>query len=247
MTETRLYQTIAARIQGMIESGEYPPGSRLPGERDLAERLGVSRVTIREAEIALEAQGWISIRTGSGVYVLNRPGEDDRALRTVSAFDLTAARSVIEGEAAALAAAHITDEDLAELEELIVAMSDPYAGDDASLAADRRFHLTIARISGNPLIEHMVELIWRIRGEAPQVKDVYAKVCQHDWSDRSDEHSAVLRALRRRDPAAARQAMRDHFRHLFEAMLEKTEAEALAEVRRRTEANRERFLLTTRA
>lgn len=247
MTETRLYQGVAARIQAMIESGEYPPGSRLPGERDLAERLGVTRVTIREAEIALEARGWISIRTGSGVYVLERQSEDDRALRSVSAFDLTAARAVIEGEAAALAAAHISDDDLAELEELIVAMSDPSAGDEASVAADRRFHLTIARIAGNPVVEHMVTLIWRIRSEAPQVREVYAKVCQHDWSDRSEEHSAVLLALRSRNPAAARQAMHDHFRHLFEAMLQKTEAEALAEVRRRTEQNRERFLLTARA
>ena len=66
MSDNRLYQTTAGEILKLIESGEFPPGSRLPGERDLAERLGVSRVTVREAEIALEAQGWISIRGGSG-------------------------------------------------------------------------------------------------------------------------------------------------------------------------------------
>ncbi|HSX64752.1 MAG TPA: GntR family transcriptional regulator, partial [Pseudoxanthomonas sp.] len=66
MSENRLYQSIAAKILALIESGEFPSGSRLPGERDLAERFGVSRVTIREAEIALEAQGWIAIKTGSG-------------------------------------------------------------------------------------------------------------------------------------------------------------------------------------
>ena len=73
MSEPRLYQSIAAEIVALIEKGEFPPGSRLPGERDLAERLGVSRVTVREAEIALEAQGLITIKTGSGVYVKARP------------------------------------------------------------------------------------------------------------------------------------------------------------------------------
>ena len=73
MSANRLYQTIAAKLRKLIEDGEFPPGSRLPGERELAERFGVSRVTIREAEIALEAQGWIAIRIGSGVHVKPRP------------------------------------------------------------------------------------------------------------------------------------------------------------------------------
>jgi len=104
MSEPRLYQSIAAEIVALIEKGEFPPGSRLPGERDLAERLGVSRVTVREAEIALEAQGLITIKTGSGVYVKARPAAAPGALPDVSAFDLTAARAVIEAEAAAMAA-----------------------------------------------------------------------------------------------------------------------------------------------
>ena len=69
MTDRPLYQMIARRLAKQIDNGKYPPGSRLPAERDLAEQFGVSRVTIREAEIALQAQGRISIRKGSGVYV----------------------------------------------------------------------------------------------------------------------------------------------------------------------------------
>jgi GntR family transcriptional repressor for pyruvate dehydrogenase complex len=233
----RLYQSIAARILELIESGEFPVGSRLPGERDLAERLGVSRVTIREAEIALEAQGWIAIKTGSGA-----PG----ALPDVSAFDLTAARAIIEAEAAALAAAHITEAQILELEELILAMANPNGTDETSALADQQFHLAIARISGNPVVEHCVQLIWRMRNELPRVKQVYSRVCHHDWDDRTDEHAAILSALRSRDPQASRAAMRDHFHRLFEAMLAATETDALAEVRRRTEYDRERFLATTR-
>lgn len=244
MAEQRLYQSVANQIRDMIESGEFLVGSRLPGERNLAERLGVSRVTIREAEIALEAQGWISIRTGSGVYVQQR--QDNSALPQVTAFDLTAARAIIEAEAAALAAAHITEEDVLELEELILAMSGEGITDESAALADQRFHLAIARIGGNPVVEHCVSLIWRIRNELPQVRQVYGRVCHNDSAARINEHAEILAALRRRDPQASRNAMREHFHRLFEAMLEATESAAMAEVRQRTEQDRRRFLATTR-
>lgn len=244
MAEPRLYQTVANQIRAMIESGEYPVGSRLPGERDLAERLGVSRVTIREAEIALEAQGWISIRTGSGVYVQQRQALS--ALPQVTAFDLTAARAIIEAEAAALAAAHITEDDLLALEELILAMSAEGISAESAALADQEFHLAIARIGGNPVLEHCVSLIWRIRNELPQVRQVYGRVCHNDSQARTHEHAEILAALRQRDPQASRNAMRQHFHRLFEAMLEATESAAMAEVRQRTEQDRMRFLATTR-
>tara|TARA_R110002124_G_scaffold238531_1_gene403782 strand:+ start:7822 stop:8568 length:747 start_codon:yes stop_codon:yes gene_type:complete len=247
MSEKRLYQTIAREIRTLIDSGDFPVGARLPGERELAERFNVSRVTIREAEIALEAQGRISIRTGSGVYVTRRPEGGPDALPNVTAFELTAARAVIEAEAAALASANITDDQIDELEELILSMSRADNGSDSHAEdADRQFHLTIARIAGNPVIEYFVQMIWRMRTELPRVKRVYAGVCKHDAGARADEHSAILAALRNRDPAAARIAMRDHFHRLFETMLEAAETEALSEVRRRTEMDRERFLATTR-
>lgn len=246
MSASRLYQTIATEIVKLIDSGEFPPGSRLPGERDLAERFRVSRVTVREAEIALEAKGLITIKTGSGVYVRSRAIDAPAAFPDITAFELTAARAVIEAEAAALAAGRITDAELEELERWIEAMSKPEASDELAGDADRRFHLAIARISGNPVVEYCVQQIWRMRNEIPQVHTVYARVCHNDWQSRSDEHNEILTALRSRDPAAARIAMRNHFQRLFESMLHATENDALAEVRRITEQNRERFLATTR-
>lgn len=247
MSEKRLYQTIAREIRGLIDSGAFPVGARLPGERELAERYNVSRVTIREAEIALEAQGRIAIRTGSGVYVTAGPEGAPDSLPNVTAFELTAARAVIEAEAAALASGNITDAQIKDLDALILSMSHGANGSDSEGEdADREFHLAIARISGNPVIEYFVQMIWRMRNELPPVKRVYASVCKHDAGARGDEHSAILSALRNRDPAAARSAMRDHFHRLFEAMLEAAESEALHEVRQRTERDRERFLATTR-
>lgn len=245
MSESRLYQSIVAELLKLIESGEFPPGSRLPGERDLAERFGVSRVTVREAEIALEARGWITIKTGSGVYVKSRldaPG----ALPDVTAFDVTAARSVIEAEAAALAASRISDEEIGELEALIAVMAEPSATDQTAGEADQSFHMAIARIAGNPVIEHCIQLIWRMRNDLPRVRQVYARVCHNDASDRTREHAAILAALRDRNPAAARTAMQNHFQRLFESMLEATESDALAEVKQRMQQHRERFLAATR-
>jgi GntR family transcriptional regulator, transcriptional repressor for pyruvate dehydrogenase complex len=246
MSESRLYQSVATKILSMIESGEFPIGSRLPGERDLAERLGVSRVTIREAEIALEAQGWIAIKTGSGVYVRPRPIDAQGALPDVTAFDLTAARTVIEAEAAALAAGRLTDADIDELQALVDGMSDPNATEEMSGEYDRHFHLAIARMAGNPVVEYCVQQIWRMRNELPRVRQVYAHVCHQHDDTRTDEHAAILDALKTRDPAAARNAMRNHFQRLFESMLEATESQALAEIRNRTQQDRERFLATTR-
>ena len=104
MTEKRLYHTVANKLLELIDSGVFPPGSRLPGERELAAQLNVSRVTVREAEISLQALGYIDIKTGSGVYVLGPESRENQGPRDICAFELTEARLIFESEAAALAA-----------------------------------------------------------------------------------------------------------------------------------------------
>lgn len=247
MSKKRLYQAIACEIQERIDSGVFAVGSRLPGERELADMFKVSRVTIREAEIALEAAGVISIKTGSGAYVRKRSEAGASALPDVSAFELTAARAIVEAEAAALAAANITDDGVRELESLVAQMAATPAGAfERGEEIDRQFHLAIARIAGNPVIEHFVHSLWRMRNELPRVRKVYVSVCTNDSGARTDEHGAILEALRLKEPAAARTAMRDHFHRLFEALLRVSESQALAEVQRKVHEDRERFMVTTR-
>ena len=242
----RLYRSIVDGILALIDDGIFPPGSRLPGERELAERFEVSRVTIREAEIALEALGHITIKTGSGAYVVRGSKQAPDGLPDVTAFELTAARSVIEAETAALAAVNMTDAGIAELRALVDAMARSKPGvDDDHDDIDRQFHITIARLSGNPVMEYAVTSLWRIRNELPQVSKVYSSVCTKDSDARTDEHAAVLEALARGDPSAARLAMREHFQRLFEAMLSATEHTALEEIKRRIGEDRQRFLVTT--
>ncbi len=242
MTDQRLYQSVAAQIRQRIRNGTYPPGGRLPGERELAEEFGVSRVTIREAEIALQAQGHIQVKTGSGAYVCEQNDSSDARLPIVNALELTEARLLFESEAVALAARSVSEDTLARLDELVAVMGQ--AGDEAATQeADREFHLTIARASRNTAVRHVIETLWRMRSELPQVKEVHAAVCSDEPADdRSAEHGAILAALRNRDPAAARGAMQDHFTRLLSSMIDVTEARAVEELRARTAASRSRFL-----
>ena len=235
---------IAEKIKERINDGVYPPGGRLPGERELAEQFGVSRVTIREAEIALQALGYVSIKTGSGVYVLDSADNDARGLPSVSAFELTEARLLFESEAAALAARQISDDTLAHLEELVGKMSTDRPRDEQTAQdADREFHLAIAAASGNAAVKYIVETLWKLRNELPEVRDVHAAICAvEDANERYSEHDEVLRALRERDPSAAREAMQAHFRGLLGSMIDVTEEQALEELRKKTSASRQRYL-----
>ena len=238
MTAKRLYHSVAEQIVTMIDDGVFPPNSRLPGERELAEQLRVSRVTVREAEIFLQAQGIIQVRTGSGAYV-QAPSSPSGRLPNVSAFELTEARTLFESEAAALAARDISDETLSLLEGYVQGLR---SSDGEAVVADRDFHRTIASASGNAAVRYVVEILWRIRMESKEVREVYDAVCHDDAEKREAEHRDILDALRARDPAAARTAMREHFRRLIESMLDVTEERAFEELRRKANESRERFL-----
>jgi GntR family transcriptional regulator, hexuronate regulon transcriptional repressor len=242
MSDERLYQSIAGKIEALIDSGKYPAGSRLPAERELAERFGVSRVAVREAQIALQAVGRIKIKTGSGAYVLDRQTDAKSTLPNVSAFELTEARALFEAEAAALAAVQIDDATLAQLERYIEIMANTRPDDKAGELADRDFHRAVASASGNAAITHVIETLWSLRTDLEPVKAVYDSVCSEDFGARAPEHAAILDALRARDPAAARVAMRNHFTRLLKSMLDVTEERALEELRRQASKSRQRYL-----
>ncbi len=244
MKDKRLYHAVAEKIKALIKDGEYPPGSRLPGERELAQQFDVSRVTIREAEIALQALGYVNIKTGSGVYVLESEKKESGMPPNISAFELTEARLLFESEAAALAARAISDETLEHLEDLVKTMSqDEPPGSDEAQQADREFHLTIAAASGNTAVQYIVETLWKIRTEVPAVREVHTAICSEEAAaDRYNEHAAVLKALRARDATKARLAMREHFKGLLESMIDVTEELGLEELRRQTTESRQRYL-----
>lgn len=244
MAEKRLYHTVSNKILELIDSGVFPPGSRLPGERDLAQKFGVSRVAVREAEIALQAQGRLEIKVGSGAYVLDGSNSALNGLPKVGPFELTEARALFEAESAALAAPIITDEVLEELGKYIDIMSGKISSDMSADEADAEFHNAIARATNNHAIMFVIDSMWKMRTEAAQLQKVYKDVCDKDSSHREDEHKAILEALKNRDSSEARKAMRAHFTRMIEALLVASEEEAYEEVKRKASESRTRFSLT---
>ena len=240
----RLFHGVVEKLTQAMDQGVYPPGTRLPGERELAEEFGVSRVTIREAEVALQAMGRVTIKTGSGVYVAKELKVDEAAVPEVNAFELTEARVLFESEAAALAATLVTDEILAELETLCEALSCD-ATEPGHEAADREFHLTIARATRNRAIRHVIENLWRMRTDLGGVKRVHEDVCRREPGSRIDEHRQILEALKAHDPVAARAAMRAHFARLLASMVDASEARAIEQARKQAEESRKRYAVTT--
>jgi DNA-binding FadR family transcriptional regulator len=239
----RLYEQVAEKLSKAIDRGDHVPGKRLPPERDLAVQFAVGRPTIREALIALEIAGYVDIRTGSGVYVQEPSKRRNKTPITldIGPFELVEARVLFEGEAAALAATLITDEELEGLEAALTAMEEEDRLNIVGEIADREFHVRIAKATRNSAIVYVVESLWDARSASPMVARMLEKVRDAGVRPRIDEHRAVFDALRARDSVAARSAMRDHLNRVIDGLLRATEAEEMEATRARVREKRDRF------
>jgi GntR family transcriptional repressor for pyruvate dehydrogenase complex len=209
----RLYQQIADRIRELIDRGGFEPGTRLPPERDLALQLGVSRPSLREAMIALDVEGRVEVRSGSGVYV-SAARTDPAPARTdamgESPSQLMEARSVIEGEVVALACARAAPEALARLRGILKDMAAALERRGARVDLDRHFHLTLAEMTGNAVLVRLVEQLFDERHSPISAKISSRFESTLTWRAALGEHEAVLKAIEARDPIAAQAAMRVH-------------------------------------
>lgn len=239
----RLYERVAQDLSGKIAAGQYAVGQRLPSERDLAQAYAVSRPTIREAIIALELDGLVEVRLGSGVYVTAKlPRGGAAGEMDVGPFELLEARRAIEGEACALAAVLITGEQLDELQRLVAEMQAENSRDVVmSEDADRRFHMLIATSTQNSAMVAAVQMLWDARARSPQTQSLSVKAHAAGVIPRIDEHAAILTALRNRSPDAARRAMRDHLTRVLNSLLAATEVQELEQARARIAAERKRY------
>jgi DNA-binding FadR family transcriptional regulator len=206
----RLYRRIADQLRALMAAHELAPGTRLPPERDLARQFGVSRPSVREALIALEVEGLVDVRIGSGVFVRETPAAEATRADGSGPFEVLAARRLIESECAALAAKRIEDGELDVLGRALATMRDEVAAGAEPIEADRRFHTAIAAAAGNSALAHVVDVLWRER-TAP----LYRRLDRHFfdtrlWAATLKEHEAILAALRAGRAAAARRAMTHH-------------------------------------
>jgi DNA-binding FadR family transcriptional regulator len=207
----RLYRQIADQLAQLIASGEFAVGSRLPAERELAASLGVSRTSVREAIISLEMSGLVEVRVGTGIFVTPRPEVAPRQSRDTGPgpFELLAARKLVEGEIAALAASAATEEDAAALRESVARLAAQIDDFAAREAEDRDFHLRLAKATGNSSLELVVEGLWDQRAE------LWGRLQRHFHTNELAErtirdHAAIAAAVAAGNADAARAAMHRH-------------------------------------
>ena len=235
----KLYQQVATAVSDAINRGDFAPGQRIPSERELAERYKVSRPTVREAMIALEVIGVVRSRHGSGIFVVDNPPLDAPTIGLdIGAFELTEARRLFEGEAAALAAVTITHDELATLDRLIVEMERENQEHVSGEHADREFHMTIARATRNSAVADVVESLWDARYRSPLNQHMLERARAVGVVPRIDEHQTILAALRAGNPKEARSAMRDHLARVIDGLLKATEIDAVERARAEVAAKR---------
>ncbi|MBX6394334.1 MAG: FadR family transcriptional regulator [Alicyclobacillaceae bacterium] len=213
----RLSDAVIEQLKELIREGVYPPGSKLPPEKELAQQFGVSRASVREALTVLASAGIIEIRQGEGSFVLEV--DVSRYIPPVAVsmisfpeqiLHLLETRMILEASAAELAARRAGEKDLTDIETALQGYLDELQAGRVGDAHDLQFHQAIARATRNPvLVELMARVSDLIRegmrytlgqnvGNEQRMREVY------------EEHSRIYRAIRTRDPEEAREAMVFH-------------------------------------
>lgn len=206
----RLYEQVATQIADWIRANDLQPGDRIPAERDLAARLGVSRATLSQALVALEVVGIVEVRHGDGTVVAESPASKRIAEAVREHADrlpeVLEARDALESKLAALAARRRTDDDLVRIDAALAAMEAAIEAGGRGVEADEAFHgaVTAAAHSGllSRMMDEIAELVRESRIESlSQPRRPAASL---------EGHRAIAEAIRRREPEAAASAMHAH-------------------------------------
>ena len=212
----RISEIIVEQIRLLMRQGQLKPGDRLPPERDLCERFGVSRVTVREALRTLESSGLVEIRVGArgGAFVTapssGRVGEDLADLLTlsvISAADVAEVGMILETGIVPLVCERATEEDLADLEAICERSEAANEAADYSMGMPLDFHIRVAQATHNPAVVMLVE---SFRGPLLMPLQQAGDAAPGMGMLAAQEHGKFIAAVRRRDPDAASTIMREH-------------------------------------
>lgn len=210
---SQLTMQVVEHVRALIASGEVRPGDRLPPERELARKLQISRSSLRAGIGFLSAMGVLKSRHGAGTFVSSGPPAlDSNSLSVLGVlhgflpWQMFEARIVLESSVAALAAERATDEHIAELAEEVAEMYASLDDPHEYLIHDVRFHRTIARAAGNPILGALMETITANLYEH-RIKTVQKA---QDLKESAEMHREIYRAIRSHNPAQARNTMERH-------------------------------------
>lgn len=223
MERPRLYEQVVERLLDHVIEQQLRPGDRLPPERDLAERLGVSRATVAQALVALEVLGVIDVQHGNGAVLLYRPSSAVvlRGLREHADRlpDIVDARSAVETKLAALAAARRTPEDLTAVEAALEVMARDIDRGGRGLEGDELFHAAVTAAAHSAVLARLMTLISDLVRETR-----IESLSQEGRPERSlESHRAIARAIRDQEPEKASRAMLEHIRLVSDVAVLKPE------------------------
>ncbi|MDB6178676.1 FCD domain-containing protein [Paracoccus sp. Z330] len=225
----RRYQDVAAELRQLIRAEGVQPGDRILTERQIALRLGVGRSLVRDAIIMLEVEGLVQVRQGSGVYLQEGAPDTATAPETeddIGPFELLEARMVLESAVAGLAAATVTKADIIAMREALDDERRSITEGRDDYQSDQRFHLLIAEATQNGVLVKMVSDLWNLRNRSRMWAQLHSRIFDDTYRSRwLDDHQAILDALRARDCARARQAMRDHLGNVSETLMQLSDSE----------------------
>lgn len=221
----RPYQELGLILRAELSDGRYQVGDRLPPERDIAERLDVSRTVVREAIIMLELENLVEVKKGSGVYVLNIPGSPNNRENIVSddagPFEMLQARQLLESNIAEFAAIQVTPGDIAKMRSALELERRELANGESNCLGDEQFHLYIAEATQNSVLVDMLKQSWARREQSPMWKKLHTRISSQNYREEwLDDHAIILAAMQRKDPIAAKNAMWQHLENVKQRLLE---------------------------
>ena len=234
VTPEKLSQAVIRQIEKLILRGILRPGERLPPERELAERLNVSRPSLRDAIGALQAAGLLSAKAGAGVYVADVLGSafapalvELFARHDEAVFDYLSFRRDMEGLAAERAATHGSDTDLAVVQAVYDKMEAAHGkrNGDEEAQLDAQFHMAIIEASHNVVMLHMMHSMYELlRGGVFYNRQVMFKQ-RTTRAALLDQHRAINDALQGRDATQARAAVEAHLDYVEDALTNQKKAD----------------------
>ncbi|KQV59564.1 hypothetical protein ASC95_28005 [Pelomonas sp. Root1217] len=206
----RQYRLVAEQIRRLIRMDSIRSGARLPPERQLASQFGVSRQVVREAMIALEIDGQVVIRGGSGVYACGaHRGNALPSMLGQTSAELMQARVVLERTIVSLAANRASKSGLQHVEKALDAMREDLACGLNPVKADRQFHLGIVEMAGCNALSGVVGMLFD--GSSPISTDTGSRPdAARCWQLALAEHESIFQALEARDPITADAALCSH-------------------------------------
>lgn len=228
-----LTQTVVAALSERIRLGEFHAGEKLPTESALMDSFGVSRTVIREAISRLQAAGLVQTRHGIGTFLLDQPTERQLRVRTESILTVLDVMAILElrvsleTEAAGLAAIRRTPAHLQQMRAVLDEFSDLiHKNGHSAIAADINFHLMVAKATGNHYFYDILKQLGK--DSIPRARVDSAAFVETDRASYLGrvhlEHEDIYKAIERRDPDAARAAMRNHLANSRERMRSAKEA-----------------------